>query len=98
MASSKSKFAGLTELREHHQKAPDSPPESAQRAGQGASLDLPTRKPTGKRSNPEWKQKAVLLRIASCEAAEARLRKHHKGTDFSDLIQALLDQWLDAPS
>jgi hypothetical protein len=88
----KSKFAGLTELRQQQ-----AAPEGAGRAGP-VGLNLPARKPTGKRSNPDWKQKAVLLRIASCEDAEARLRKQHKGTDFSDLIQALLEQWLDAPS
>ena len=100
--ASKSKFSGLTELREQHRRAPEgalqSAPDSPKRAGQGAGLDLPVRRPTGKRSNPDWKQKAVLLKIASCEAAEARLRKNHEGTDFSDLMQALLDQWLDAPS
>jgi hypothetical protein len=93
MASNKSKFAGLSELRNQQQGT--EPP--AKRAGEGG-LNLPARKPTGKRSNPEWKQRAVLLKIASCEEAETRLRKDHQGTDFSDLMQALLQQWLDNPS
>jgi hypothetical protein len=50
--------------------------------------------PAGKRSTPSWKQKAVLLKEESTERATERLKRRRDGTDFSDLMQALLDAWL----
>jgi hypothetical protein len=79
----KSKFGGLARLRDK----PDEP----------ASVPLlPEKapKPPGKRSDPAWKQFSLLLKKDSQEEALIRLKKHHKGNDFSDLMQALLDQWL----
>jgi len=64
----------------------------------GGGLSLPSRKLTGKRSSADYRQKSVLLRITSIDAAEAQLRKKHKGTDFSELMQALLEKWLAEPS
>jgi hypothetical protein len=62
-------------------------------AGAG-DIVLPSKKPTGKRSNPEFRGRTVLLKIASQRAAEQLLKDKHPGTDFSDLMQALLEKWL----
>jgi hypothetical protein len=60
---------------------------------------LPERRPVllGKRSTPGWKQKAVLLKEESINHAQERLRRRGDKTDFSDLMQALLDAWLATP-
>jgi hypothetical protein len=34
------------------------------------------------------------MREANVDAAKERLRKKYKGTDFSDLMDALLEHWL----
>ena len=41
-----------------------------------------------------WKQKAVLLKEESIARANARLKTRADRTDFSDLMQALLEAWL----
>ena len=45
-------------------------------------------------STAGWKQKAVLLKEESIFRATERLRWGNDRTDFSDLMQALLDGWL----
>jgi|GEM_PF-6716497 len=66
--------------------------------GRGGELSLPSRQLTGKRSSADYRQKSVLLKVVSIDQAEQLLRKNHKGTDFSELMQALLDKWLAEPS
>jgi hypothetical protein len=60
---------------------------------------LPERRPVllGKRSTPGWKQKSVLLKEESINRANERLRRRGDSTDFSDLMQAILDAWLATP-
>ena len=61
-----------------------------------AGLRLPM-KPTklqGKRSDPDWKQFSILLKKESHKQAGLILRQKYDGIDISDLMQALLDQWL----
>jgi hypothetical protein len=50
--------------------------------------------PQGKRSTPGWRQKAVLLKEESVDQALERLKRRSDRTDFSDLMQALLEAWL----
>lgn len=66
--------------------------------GRGGELSLPSRQLTGKRSSADYRQKSVLLKVVSIDQAEQLLRKNHKGTDFSELMQALLDKWLAEPT
>ena len=60
---------------------------------------LPDKKPalTGKRSMPGWKPKQVLLKEETIALASERLRTRGDRTDFSDLMQALLEAWLEVP-
>lgn len=48
----------------------------------------------GKRSMAEYKQRSVLLRIDSWKKANRKLEDTEDGRDFSDLMQDLLDAWL----
>jgi hypothetical protein len=52
---------------------------------------------TGKRSMPGWKPKQVLLKEETIALATERLRTLGDRTDFSDLIQVLLEAWLQTP-
>jgi hypothetical protein len=80
MASSPGKFGALAELNRR-------PPVAVSQAPAFG------RKP-GKRSNPEFKQYSVLLRKASQREATDILRRRDDGTDFGDLLQSLLEDWL----
>ena len=100
MAEKKSKYSALGEIAKtpaapvgeqetpHPENAPPSPSETA------LTLPVKTAKPQGKRSNPDWKQYSVLLKKESHKEAVALLRDRYEGTDISDLMQALLEQWL----
>ncbi len=85
-----SKFAGLKQLKEPKGQGPE---KGTKAASVGSVLTPKEKKPTGKRSDPSFKQKAVLLRISSVEEAEENLKRKYNGRDFSELMQALLDQW-----
>ncbi len=56
----------------------------------------------GKRSDPEFTQKLVYLRLDTLDDADTKLRAQNKGrvkdkrTDFSDLVQSLLEKWLNS--
>jgi hypothetical protein len=50
--------------------------------------------PAGKRSGPAYTQKGVFLKKASVAEANARLDARGDKTDFSDLMQSLLEAWL----
>ena len=78
----------------HQEQAPPSPSPSE------AALTLPVKaaRPHGKRSNPDWKQFSVLLKKESHKEAVRILREHHEGVDISDLMQALLENWLKSQS
>src|SRR4051794_20716013 len=47
--------------------------------------------PSCKRSTPGWKQKAVLLKEETVTLAQRKLHARGDKTDFSDLMQALLE-------
>jgi hypothetical protein len=50
--------------------------------------------PRGKRSTPGWKPKQALLKEATIACAELKLKFRKDRTDFSDMVQALLEGWL----
>lgn len=85
MAEGKGKYGSLLSEIRQEQRAP-SPP----------TVLLPERRPmlSGKRSRPGWRQKSVLLKEESIQRASERLKRRGDRTDFSDLMQALLEAWL----
>lgn len=84
-----SKFAGLKELKNPKGKGAATPPKSAVITPKERTL-------TGKRSDPKWKQHSVLLKNDSFDEARDVLKRKYNGRDFSELMQALLDQWLQS--
>jgi hypothetical protein len=86
-----SKFAGLKELKNPKGQGPRVPKSAAE----GALITPKERKLTGKRSDPDWKQRSVLIKNESFDEAHDILKRKYNGRDFSELVQALLDQWLN---
>jgi hypothetical protein len=75
----------------------DSSPKGSDKSKRGRPAGLVG----GKRSDPAFTQKLVYLKVKSIEAADTKLRAHNKGvkkakdrTDFSDIVQSLLDKWI----
>ena len=83
------KYSAIAALREARQQ-PELPAAST-----GLRLPVKPPKPQGKRSDPDWKQYSVLLKKASHKQASLLLRQKYEGIDISDLMQALLEQWLE---
>jgi hypothetical protein len=92
----KRKFAALAELHRHQSEAETSEPApqpSAALLEVGKSRGRP---PTGKRSNPDWKLYSHFLKRKTQRAAVARLQAEDAGRDLSDVLQELLEKWLEA--
>jgi hypothetical protein len=53
-----------------------------------------TGRPRGKRSNPDYNQYTVLLKRKTHREATNIIRDRDDGTDFADLCQSLLEEWL----
>jgi hypothetical protein len=53
--------------------------------------------PAGKRSDPAYTQKGAFLKKDTIRLANERLARRGDKTDFSDLLQALLEVWLTTP-
>jgi hypothetical protein len=96
----KRKFAALAEIH-RLQTEPDSPeailpavqPAPALTSEEGRGRGRPA---TGKRSNPEWKLYSHFLKKQTQRAAAARLQAEDAGRDLSDVLQELLEGWLNA--
>jgi hypothetical protein len=95
----KRKFAALAELhrpqpdaevREPEDEAVTMSPSITLEAGKGRG-----RPPTGKRSNPDWKLYSHFLKRKTQRAAVARLQAEDDGRDLSDVLQELLENWLE---
>jgi hypothetical protein len=52
------------------------------------------RSKTGKRSNPDYALRGLWLRNDTYLDATERLRRRREYSDASELVQALLDEWL----
>ena len=59
-----------------------------------AALKVPGR-PPGKRSDPEYKQYSVLLKKQTHRQVTTILREREDSPDVSELLQQLLEQWLE---
>ena len=59
-----------------------------------AALKAPGR-PPGKRSDPEYKQYSVLLKKQTHREVTKILRDQEDSPDVSELLQQLLEQWLE---
>ena len=82
------KYRAIAALREARQQSEAPAPST------GLRLPVKPPKPQGKRSDPAWKQYSVLLKKDSHKQASLILRQKYDGTDLSDLMQALLEHWI----
>jgi len=84
-----SKFAGIFQ----HSLAEEA--HAAERIEKpAAALKAPGR-PPGKRSDPAYKQYSVLLKKQTHRQVTTILRDQEGGPDVSELLQQLLEQWLE---
>jgi hypothetical protein len=84
-----SKFAGIFQ----HNLAEES--RTAERTEKTAvALKAPGR-PPGKRSDPAYKQYSVLLKRQTHRQVTTILRDQEDSPDVSELLQQLLEQWLE---
>ncbi len=97
--SKPSKFSGA--LAKLKQPAPETPTEAllepvkpAPPSVSGGATKIG--RPIGKRSNPDYEPTTVLLRKATKKKAQRRLQDTDAGQDLSDLIEALLSEWMKA--
>jgi hypothetical protein len=84
-----SKFAGIFQ-----HSLPEEPRASERTEKRIAALRALGR-PPGKRSDPEYKQYSVLLKKETHRQVTRRLRDQEDGPDVSELLQQLLEQWLE---
>jgi hypothetical protein len=85
-----SKFAGI------FQHSLSDAPQAAERTEKKpvTALKAPGR-PPGKRSDPEYKQYSVLLKKQTHRQVTSILRDQEDSPDVSELLQQLLEQWLE---
>jgi hypothetical protein len=84
-----SKFSGIFQ---HRLDEEPSAPERHER--QASAMKAPGR-PPGKRSDPEYKQYSVLLKRHTHRQVTNILRDQDDSPDVSELLQQLLEQWLE---
>ena len=84
-----SKFAGIFQ-----KSLAEEPPAPERTEGHAVKLKSPGR-PPGKRSDPEYKQYSVLLKKQTHRQVTTILRDQEDGPDVSELLQQLLEQWLE---
>jgi hypothetical protein len=84
-----SKFAGLFQ----HSLA-EEPRAGEHTEKRVAALKAPGR-PPGKHSDPEYKQYSVLLKRHTHRQVTTILRAQEDSPDVSELLQQLLEQWLE---
>lgn len=69
------------------------PPAPAAQAANAAPLRPPGR-PPGKRSDPDWKPKTILMKTRTHKRVSAVLLERDDGPDLSELVEELLSAWL----
>jgi len=84
-----SKFAGIFQ-----HSLPEEPRAAERAENRAAGLKTPGR-PPGKRSDPEYKQYSVLLKRQTHRQVTSILRDQEGGPDVSELLQQLLENWLE---
>jgi hypothetical protein len=90
-----SKFSGLSAAIKEAQQTPadvqrTEPPTRAVRAADTGKGRAP-----GKRSDPAWRQHTVMLKRETHLEATDILRRQDSGQDISELLQDLLEQWVN---
>jgi hypothetical protein len=96
----KRKFAALAELHRQHPEEAEAPATAMEPMPISVTVTSEVAKgrgrpPTGKRSNPDWKLYSHFLKRKTQRAAVARLQADDDRRDLSDVLQELLENWLE---
>lgn len=86
-----SKFKGLFEARQQH---PVDPFEDSDT--QNAETPKRRGRPRAMRSDPNFLQVTAYIRKTTHQQIKIELLREGKGTNFSELVEQLLEQWLKA--
>ena len=84
-----SKFAGI--FQNNLVEEPQTPERIEKHAAPVKALG----RPPGKRSHPDYKQYSVLLKKQTHRQVTNILRNLENGQDVSELVQQLLEQWVE---
>jgi hypothetical protein len=86
-----SKFSGLGAAIKEAQQHPTTEKEPQR----DDRLKRSKHRPVGKRSDPAWRQHTVMLKRQTHIEASDILRRREDGQDISELLQSLLEQWVN---
>jgi hypothetical protein len=93
------KFAALANIRKRAEVDAESDAQSAAFVQPPPSTPVQTDRgrgrPPGKRSDPEWKPRTILMRTKTHRRAAGLLLNQDNGPDLSELVDQLLSEWLD---
>ena len=95
------RFAALAAIKrqaEEGQGAEVSPPPQERHEPLPPAQVAPVRpmgRPPGKRSDPDWSPRTILMRTKTHRLVAGALLDNAKGPDLSELIDQLLTEWLD---
>lgn len=95
------RFAALTQIRRQAEGEGDTPQGITAPVPVTSPLPVPhvsprpAGRPPGKRSDPGWKPKTILMRTATHRRVSAVLLEQDDGPDLSELVDELLTKWLE---
>ena len=94
------KFAALAGIRHRAERVQDVTPEIETitppfEAEPPPPAVRPTGRPPGKRSDPDWKPRTILMRTKTHRRVSGELLDQDEGPDLSELIDQLLTEWLE---
>jgi hypothetical protein len=94
------KFAALAGIRHRAERVQDVTPEIETstppfEAEPPPPAVRPLGRPPGKRSDPDWKPRTILMRTKTHRRVSGELLDQDEGPDLSELIDQLLTEWLE---
>jgi hypothetical protein len=93
--ASERRFAALAQLR----RRPEGEEARSDAATSAAAIPpapapRPQGRPPGKRSDPDWKPRTILMRTKTHRRVAGVLLERDDGPDLSELVDELLTEWL----
>lgn len=94
-------LANIIKAANQQKEIPASPaPPAADAAAEAPTVAVatrPRRERVGKREDPNYHQCGLYIRKTTHKRARRRLEDTQPGKDMSELVQELLEQWLETP-
>lgn len=93
------RFAALAGIRQRAEGQGEQAPPPEERHEVEAPAPMisvrPMGRPPGKRSDPDWSPRTILMRTKTHRRVSGALLDNTKGPDLSELIDQLLTEWLE---